>query len=77
MHHGPLTLRLTIGASGRVEQLQPLLNRVARTDGLPAKEGVARILAVVRGLRWPSAGQATVATVPILIGGMLPWMRKG
>ena len=76
IHHGPLTLRLRIGASGRVEQLQPLLNRVARTDGLPAREAVERVMATVRALRWPSAATATVATVPILIGGLLPWIRE-
>ena len=76
IHHGPLTLRLRIGASGRVEQLQPLLNRVARTDGLPAREAVERVMATVRALRWPSAATATVATVPVLIGGLLPWIRE-
>jgi Rps23 Pro-64 3,4-dihydroxylase Tpa1-like proline 4-hydroxylase len=73
--HGPLTLRLTIAASGRVEQLQTMLNRVARPDGLPVEPAVEQALAIVRGLRWPQAASPTEAVVPILFGGPLPWMR--
>jgi Rps23 Pro-64 3,4-dihydroxylase Tpa1-like proline 4-hydroxylase len=76
-HHGPLTLRLSIGESGRVARLKPLLDRVAREDGLPGREAVESALAIVRGLTWPRAGAPTEAIVPILFGGPLPWMRKG
>ncbi|MDB5672029.1 MAG: hypothetical protein JWO25_2988 [Alphaproteobacteria bacterium] len=75
-HHGPLTIRITIGASGRVERLQPLLNRVARDDGLPAGEAVARALAAIRCLSWPASATSTEATIPILFGGKLTWMEK-
>jgi Rps23 Pro-64 3,4-dihydroxylase Tpa1-like proline 4-hydroxylase len=73
--HGPLTLRLAIAASGRVERIQPMLNRVARSDGLPACDAVEQAIAIIRGLSWPAAPVATDAVVPILFGGALPWMR--
>lgn len=74
--HGPLTLRMTIGRSGRIEQLQPLLNRVACADGRPAGEAVDRAMAAIRALTWPGSDDATEAVVPIVFGGPLPWMRK-
>ena len=78
IHHGPLTLRIRIGAAGRIEAVQALLDRVARSDGKPAKDATERALAVIRQLSWPRHPAATEAIVPILIGGPLPWMvRKG
>jgi Rps23 Pro-64 3,4-dihydroxylase Tpa1-like proline 4-hydroxylase len=73
--HGPLTLRLTIAASGRIEQLQTMLNRVVRADGGSVDAVVEGALAIVSGLRWPRGTSATQAVVPILFGGSLPWMR--
>lgn len=75
-HHGPLTLRLTIAGSGRIERLRMMLNRIARDDGSPATEAVERILSIVRRVAWPPAGSATEAIVPLVVGGPLPWMRS-
>jgi hypothetical protein len=76
-HHGPLTFRLSIAASGRVERLEVLFNRVVRADGLPAEQAVGRAIAIVRGLSWPRQAADTEAIVPFLFGGPLPWMRQG
>ncbi len=75
LHHGPLVLRLTIDPSGQVARIDRLLDRLARADGNSAGVLVGRVVEVIRGLRFGEAPAATEATVPLLFGGNLPWMR--
>jgi Rps23 Pro-64 3,4-dihydroxylase Tpa1-like proline 4-hydroxylase len=71
-YHGPLVLRLAVAPSGEVRSVRPLLDRLARRDGGPTEEAVARILAMVAAMRFPAADGATDVTAPLLIGGPLP-----
>jgi hypothetical protein len=75
IHHGPLVLRITIDPSGIVSQIDRLLDRLARADGNSAGVLVGQVVQIVRGLRFPAAPEATEATVPLMFGGNLPWMR--
>jgi hypothetical protein len=36
-----------------------------------------RVIATVRGMRFPEAETATEATIPLLFGGDPPWMKAG
>jgi hypothetical protein len=76
LHHGPLTVRLGIAPSGEVIWSRLLLDRVARADGGPTADIVERLLAALSATRFPPAATATEATVPLLLGGPLPWMEK-
>ena len=71
-HHGPLVLRIAIAPSGEVRSVRPLVDRVARFDGGPTGDDVAEIMAMVEAMRFPSAGAATYANVPVAIGTPLP-----
>lgn len=75
LHHGPLVLRLTIEASGEVSQVDRLVDRLARADGNSAGVVVGQVVTLVRAMRFPEAPAATEATVPLLFGGNLPWMK--
>jgi hypothetical protein len=75
LHHGPLVLRLAIGPDGAVSQIDRLVDRLARADGNSAGVVVGEVIRIVRGLRFPEAPAPTEATVPLLFGGNLPWMR--
>ena len=74
-HHGPLVLRLGIAPDGNVSQIDRLVDRVARADGNSAGVVVGQAIRIIRDLRFPEAPAATEATVPLLFGGNLPWMR--
>jgi hypothetical protein len=71
-HHGPLTVRLEVAPNGRVSDCRLLLHRVARSDGGSPDALVEMILDELSIARFPAAGAATVAIVPILVGGPLP-----
>jgi hypothetical protein len=68
-------LRLTIEPSGEVSRIDRLLDRLARADGNSAGVLVGRVIEAIRGLRFGEAPAATEATVPLIFGGNLPWMR--
>lgn len=74
-HHGPLVVRMEIEADGRVGAVHVLVDRVARADGGDARPLVAALLANIAALRLPPAPDRSVVTLPILIGGLLPWLR--
>jgi hypothetical protein len=74
-HHGPLVVRIEIAADGRVVAVQVLVDRVVRTDGGEARPLVDTLLANLAALRLPPAESASLVTLPILVGGLLPWMQ--
>ncbi|MEA3038180.1 MAG: hypothetical protein QOE79_693 [Sphingomonadales bacterium] len=73
--HGPLTLRMSIAASGAVEGVEPLVDRVARCSGGDPGRLVADILQRVSELRFSACSRPSEAFLPVMIGGPLPWMR--
>lgn len=75
LHHGPLVLRLSIAPSGEVSRVDRLVDRLARADGASVGPLVNQVLELVRSMRFPAAEGGTEATVPLLFGGNLPWMR--
>jgi Rps23 Pro-64 3,4-dihydroxylase Tpa1-like proline 4-hydroxylase len=77
-YHGPLVLRFTIAPSGAVAESRIVVDRVARADGAGAEPAsvVEDVLARLTALKFPAALQKTELTLPILIGGPLPWMRQ-
>jgi hypothetical protein len=76
LHHGPLTLRLEIGADGRVAGCRVLVNRVARSDAGDTGPLVAHIIETIGMTRFPPGGAPTMVTLPILTGGVLPVIQK-
>ncbi len=76
LHHGPLTLRVEIGADGRVAACRILVNRVARSDGGSPEALVAKIVETIGALRFPPGGAPTLVIFPILTGGVLPLVRQ-
>lgn len=74
--HGPLTLRLAIDADGRVEEVRTLVDRVTRADGGETGALVDSILDRIGALRFAAQPEASIAWVPIMAGGPLPWMTK-
>jgi Rps23 Pro-64 3,4-dihydroxylase Tpa1-like proline 4-hydroxylase len=75
LHHGPLVLRLTIEPSGAVSRVDRLVDRLARADGSSAGALADQVVGLVRTMRFAEAPAATEATIPLLFGGNLPWMR--
>lgn len=74
--HGPLVLRLVVGPDGRVAHGRIVLDRIARFGG-GRVDGVAeRALERAKTLTFDAADSASEATVPIMLGGPLPWMKK-
>ncbi|HEX6377350.1 MAG TPA: hypothetical protein VFZ91_16705 [Allosphingosinicella sp.] len=75
LHHGPLVLRIAIEPSGAVGRIERLVDRLARSDGGDVGPLVEQVVGLVRAMHFPAAAEATEATVPLLFGGNLPWMR--
>lgn len=74
--HGPMSVRLRIGADGKVEHGTVLLDRIASPDGASCAGMAAAILEAVRKAAFPAAAQPSEAIVPITVGGPLPWMVR-
>jgi hypothetical protein len=74
---GPMVLRFTVQPSGKVEDAVILVDRVARGDQIPIDAGqIADTLrAQAIDLNFPQAPASSEVTLPIIIGGKLPWMR--
>jgi hypothetical protein len=69
--HGPLVVRLSIGADGGVGDSRLVLDRLAFPDG-QSSEGMAEaVVEAVRKLSFPAADAPTEAVVPIMVGGPL------
>jgi hypothetical protein len=76
-YHGPVVLRFTVLPSGKVADAVILVDRVARgdeaaTDMEPIAEN---LLTAATDLNFPQASGSSQVTLPIIIGGALPWMR--
>lgn len=76
VHHGPLVLRLEIGTDGRVGSFRILVNRIARSDGGDPEPLVGALLEAVLDARFPPTGAASIVTLPILSGGLLPFIQE-
>lgn len=76
-YHGPVVLRFTVLPSGEVADGVILVDRVARGDEIAISiEPVAEhLLAAITELNFPQASASSQVTLPIIIGGALPWMR--
>jgi hypothetical protein len=74
--HGPLVLRLIIAPSGEVQHGRIVLDRLARFGGGRADGVAERALHAASALRFAAAEGPTEATVPVMLGGPLPWMKK-
>lgn len=74
--HGPLTLRIAVGADGGVEHAAILVDRVVRSDGGDPGPVVDAFLAGLRTLRLPAQEGASEVTMPVMFGGPLPWMVR-
>ena len=69
--HGPLVVRLSIGADGGVGDARLVLDRLAFPDG-QSSEGMAEaVVEAVRKLSFAAADAPTEAVVPIMVGGPL------
>lgn len=76
-HHGPLVVRLEIAPDGRVNAVHVLVDRVARSDGGDPRPLVDALIANIAAIRLPPASERSLVTLPILVGGLLPWMQGG
>lgn len=74
LYHGPLVLRLSVDPSGRVAHHAVLVDRVARSDGGCPADLVRALIDCVVGAALPAAGAASLVTLPLMVGGPLPWM---
>ena len=75
VHHGPLVLRLEIGADGAVDGFRILVNRIARSDGGDPEPLVGALLEAVLDARFPPGDAPSTVTLPILSGGLLPFIQ--
>jgi 2OG-Fe(II) oxygenase superfamily len=77
-YHGPVVLRFDVLPSGDVADAGIILDRVARGDemGKNAEAVAAELLDAVAKLKFPNAPAVSQATVPVIVGGPLPWMRR-
>jgi hypothetical protein len=73
--HGPLTLRMRIAASGAVESVEPLVDRVARGSGADPGRLVGDIIDRLSRLRFSARNGPSEAFLPVMLGGPLPSMR--
>jgi Rps23 Pro-64 3,4-dihydroxylase Tpa1-like proline 4-hydroxylase len=71
LQHGPLVLRLEIGASGEVLVCEPVLDRVVTASATDVEwPGLLRLLVRrIRELRFPTADAATTVLQPFHFGG--------
>ena len=76
LHHGPLVLRLEIGMDGTIDSFSILVNRVACSDGGDPEPLVGALLEAVLDARFPPGGAPTIVTLPILCGGLLPFIQQ-
>ena len=74
-HHGPLVVRLEISPEGQVGTVHVLVDRVVRIDGGDPRPLVAALLANIAAIRLPPAPDRSLVTLPILVGGLLPWLQ--
>ena len=76
-YHGPVVLRFIVQPSGKVEDAVILVDRLARGDQIPIDAGqIADTLsAQAIDLIFPQSPASSEVTLPIVIGGKLPWMR--
>jgi len=76
-YHGPLVLRFTVLPSGEVADPLILVDRVARGDDMEkgAEAVAAHVLTGLTKLSFPPAPASSQVTLPVIIGGALPWMR--
>ena len=77
LHHGPLVLRLEIGAVGQIGGCRILVNRIARSDGGDPEPLVGALIEAVFDAQFPPAEAPSIVTLPILSGGLLPFIREG
>jgi hypothetical protein len=77
-YHGPVALRFTVLPSGNVADAVILVDRVSRGDEMEkgAETVAAQVLAGVMKLSFPQAPAGSQVTLPVIIGGPLPWMRQ-
>lgn len=76
LHHGPLVLRFEIGTDGRVGSFAILVNRIARSDGGDAEPLVGALLETILDARFPAGAGPSIVTLPILCGGLLPFIQQ-
>ena len=73
LYHGPVILRISIGASGSVRSCAVLLDRVTATDasdvGWPTM--LSNLIAKFTALKFPTADGETIVTQPLLMGTSL------
>lgn len=76
-YHGPVVLRFTVQPSGKVADAVILVDRVARGDQVPIDVGriAENLRTAAIDLDFPQAEASSEVTLPIIIGGKLPWMR--
>jgi Rps23 Pro-64 3,4-dihydroxylase Tpa1-like proline 4-hydroxylase len=67
-YHGPLVLRVSIAADGKVRETRILVNRMAHAENKPADELVARIMGAVEETVFNLAEGDTEATIPFTFG---------
>jgi hypothetical protein len=77
-YHGPVVLRCTVLPSGDLTDGVILVDRVARGDNMEKGADIvaARVLATLMKLSFPPASASSQVTLPVIIGGPLPWMRQ-
>jgi prolyl 4-hydroxylase len=66
--HGLIVPRIQIGASGAVEGVTVLVDRLARRDGASCEALVEALVKRIAGLRFSAASATTDATIPIAFG---------
>lgn len=76
LHHGPLVLRVTVAADGRVQGHRMLVDRVARSDGGDPSPLVQRLVEAVVSTAYPAVDKPSEVTLPLLVGGLLPWVGR-
>ena len=69
--HGPLVVRLSVGADGGVGDARLVLDRLAFPDGQSSAGMAEAVVEAIRALSFPAADAPTEAVVPIMVGGPL------